>query len=436
MKDYQFGEKIYKLRRQRGFSQNELGELLGLSGKTVSKWENGGAKPQLDTVTKISRIFGISVDELLFVEDTPKTVTKIVVTGGPCAGKTTALSHIQTFFTKKGYHVIIVPETAAELIMGGVTPWGLNTNLDYQLCQMELQLQKERVFLKAAQKVFDHDKILVVCDRGTMDNKAYMNDAEFSWVLSSMGLSYTEIRDRYDAVFHLVTAAKGAQEFYTTANNQARTETPEEAAALDDKIISCWMGHPHLRVIDNSSDFEQKLNRLITEIAAFLGEPEPLEIERKFLIRYPDIKALEAMSGCRKIDIIQTYLKSCPDEEIRVRQRGEDGYYIYLKTVKKRVSSSKRVEVETRIGKDEYLTLLMDADTSRRQIRKTRYCMMYENQYFEIDIYPFWSDKAIMEIELSREDEEVRFPKCISIIKEVTDDDSYKNASLAQNTDL
>jgi CYTH domain-containing protein len=62
--------------------------------------------------------------------------------------------------------------------------------------------------------------------------------------------------------------------------------------------------------------------------------------------------------------------------------------------------------------------------------------MMYENQYFEIDIYPFWSDKAIMEIELSREDEEVRFPKCISIIKEVTDDDSYKNASLAQNTDL
>ena len=432
MKDYRFGEKIYKLRKQRGFSQNQLGELLGLSGKTVSKWENGGAKPQLDTMKRLSKIFGVSVDELLCMDETTKSVTKIVITGGPCAGKTTALSHIQNFFTKMGYYVIIVPETATELIMGGVTPWGLNTNLDYQLCQMTLQLEKEKVFLQAAQKVFGKDKILVVCDRGTMDNKAYMNDAEFSWVLSSMGTSYTEIRDRYDAVFHLVTAAKGAQEFYTTANNEARTETVEEASMLDDKIIASWMGHPHLRVIDNASDFKGKLDKLIKEITAFLGEPEPCEIERKFLIRYPDLKALEANHDCRKVDIIQTYLRSDENEEIRVRQRGEGGHYIYLKTVKKRISGMKRIETETRVSKDEYLSLLMEADTSKRQIRKTRYCLMYENQYFEIDIYPFWSDQAIMEIELSNENDEIKFPKSIKIIKEVTEDDSYKNASLAE----
>ena len=432
MKDYQFGEKIYKLRKQSGFSQNQLGELLGLSGKTISKWENGGAKPQLDTVKKLSKIFGVSVDELLCMDEAAKSVTKIVITGGPCAGKTTALSHIQSFFTKMGYYVIIVPETATELIMGGVTPWGLNTNLDYQLCQMTLQLEKEKVFLQAAQKVFGKEKILVVCDRGTMDNKAYMNDAEFSWVLSSMGTSYTEIRDRYDAVFHLVTAAKGAQEFYTTANNEARTETIEEASLLDDKIIAAWMGHPHLRVIDNSSDFKGKLDKLIKEITAFLGEPEPYEIERKFLIQYPDLKVLEANYDCRKIDIIQTYLRSDENEEVRVRQRGEGGHYIYLKTIKKRISGMKRIETETRISKDEYLSLLMEADTSKRQIRKTRYCLMYQNQYFEIDIYPFWSDKAIVEIELSNENDEIKFPKNMKIIKEVTDDDSYKNASLAE----
>ena len=436
MKDYQFGEKIYKLRKQRGFSQNQLGELLGLTGKTVSKWENGGAKPQLDTMKKLSKIFGVSVDELLCMDEQSKSITKIVITGGPCAGKTTALSHVQEFFTKMGYHVIIVPETATELIMGGVTPWGLNTNLDYQMCQMTLQLEKEKVFLQAAQKVFNKDKILVVCDRGTMDNKAYMSDAEFSWVLSSMGLNYTEIRDRYDAVFHLVTAAKGAAEFYTTANNEARTETVEEASALDDKIIAAWMGHPHLRVIDNSFDFKGKLNKLITEIASFLGEPEPCEIERKFLIGYPDLKALEAAYDCRKVDIIQTYLKSNAGEEVRVRQRGEDGHYIYLKTMKKRINGMKRIEIETRITKDEYLSLLMEADITKRPIRKTRYCMMYENQYFEIDIYPFWTDKAIMEIELSNENDEIRFPKQIKVIKEVTDDDSYKNASLAENINL
>ena len=196
------------------------------------------------------------------------------------------------------------------------------------------------------------------------------------------------------------------------------------------------MGHPHLRVIDNSTDFEKKLNRLIAEISSFLGEPEPCEIERKFLIQYPNLKALESNPDCRKVEIIQTYLKSEKDEEIRVRQRGEDGHYIYVKTTKKKISGLKRIEIESRITKDEYLTLLMEADTTRRQIRKNRYCLMYQNQYFEIDVYPFWSDKAIMELELSNENEEIHFPKDIKVIKEVTDDDNYKNASLAKRTDL
>ena len=52
--------------------------------------------------------------------------------------------------------------------------------------------------------------------------------------------------------------------------------------------------------------------------------------------------------------------------------------------------------------------------------------------YFEIDVYPFWNDKAIAEIELSDENAEIVFPKQIKVIKEVTDDDSFKNASLAK----
>ena len=74
----------------------------------------------------------------------------------------------------------------------------------------------------------------------------------------------------------------------------------------------------------------------------------------------------------------------------------------------------------------------MEADTSRRQIRKTRYCLTYKNQYFEIDVYPFWDDKAIMEIELRDENIPIEFPERISIIKEVTDDEAYKNAQLAK----
>ena len=275
------------------------------------------------------------------------------------------------------------------------------------------------------------EKVLIVCDRGTLDNKAYMNDAEFAEAVRAIGSNEVELRDSYDAVFHLVTAAKGAEEFYTTANNAARTETVEEAAALDDKLISAWTGHPHLRVIDNTSSFEDKMKRLVAEIASFLGEPEPYEIERKYLIEYPDTAWLESNPNCQRIEIIQTYLNSAADEEVRVRQRGIDGNYIYFQTIKRKVSDVKRVEIERRLSQTEYLRLLMEADTTKRQIRKTRYCLTYENQYFEIDIYPFWEDKAIVEIELNDEQTQIVFPKQIKVIKEVTEDDSYKNASLA-----
>ena len=277
------------------------------------------------------------------------------------------------------------------------------------------------------------EKVLIVCDRGALDNKVYMSDQEFSDVLDALGTTEVELRDSYDAVFHLVTAAKGAGQFYTTANNAARTETAEEAAALDDRLIAAWTGHPHLRVIDNSVDFETKMKRLIAEISAFLGEPEPFEIERKYLIEYPDISWLEAAPNCQRVEIIQTYLKAPEGSEVRVRQRGADGSYIYFQTTKRRISGLKRVEVERRLSKDEYLRLLMEADTSRRQIRKTRYCLTYENQYFEIDIYPFWQNQAIAEIELSDENAEVVFPEQIRVIREVTEDENYKNSALAEN---
>ena len=362
-----------------------------------------------------------------------KTITKIVLTGGPCAGKSTAMSWIQNAFTARGYKVLFIPETATELITGGVAPWTCGSNLDYQCCQMRLQIEKEKVFLAAA-KSMPEDKILIVCDRGMMDNCAYMTDDDYEYVLNSIQMKKVEMRDSYDAVFHLVSAANGAPDIYNKnkENNSARTETIEQAVALDNKLISAWTGHPHLRIIDNSTGFESKMKRLISEIVSFLGEPEPYEIERKFLINYPDLNLLENRSDCQKVEIIQTYLKASENEEVRVRQRGMNGSFIYFKTTKKKITDTIRIEEEERLSQEEYLRLLMDADTSMHQIRKTRYCLTYDSQYFEIDIYPFWQDKAIMEIELLTEQDEIKMPDFISVIKEVTDDDSYKNSSLAR----
>ena len=431
MNDYNFGNLLYKLRNKANLTQNELAKKLGITNKAVSKWENGKAKPTTDILKKLSILFNIPIENLLQIKEAEnkKNITKIVITGGPCAGKTTAMSWIQNMFTDLGYHVIFIPECATELINAGISAKTCKDVESFQNTLMKLQIEREIIYEKAA-KTIKNDKVLIVCDRGIMDSKAFLTDLQFSSILSKLNKNEIELRDNYDAVFHLVTAAKGAEEFYTLENNTARTETVEEAILVDDNLINAWNGHPHFRIIDNSSNFDNKMKKLLKEISHFLGEPEPYEIERKFLIEYPNISWLE--KNCKKLEIIQTYLNSKEDEEIRVRQRGDNGNYIYTQTIKRNISDIKRIEIEKSLSKDEYLELLMNADTSKHPIRKTRYCLVYKNQYFEIDIYPFWKDKAITEIELNNENQEIEMPKQLKLIREVTNDKKYKNSELAK----
>lgn len=82
-------------------------------------------------------------------------ISKIVITGGPCAGKTTAMNWIQNAFTNRGYMVLFVPETATELISGGVALWTCSSNGEYQKCQLRLQNEKEKIFEYAPNR-FNH----------------------------------------------------------------------------------------------------------------------------------------------------------------------------------------------------------------------------------------------------------------------------------------
>jgi CYTH domain-containing protein/transcriptional regulator with XRE-family HTH domain len=432
MRDYKLGNKLYELRKKKNLTQEDLAILLDVSDKAVSKWENGTSKPTIINLKKLSEIFDVSLDELITLEEkeNKQKITKIVLTGGPCAGKTTAMNWIQNFFQKQGYKIIFVPETATELITSGITPWEAKTNSDFESVLFDLQIAKEKLYEEGAKKL-PNEKILMVFDRGLLDNKTYMSKRDFDYLLKSKRLSEVKLRDSYDAVFHLVTAAKGAKKYYNL-DNAARTETIEEATKLDDSLIASWTGHSHFRIIDNSTDFETKMKRLLKEISNVLGEPEPYEIERKFLIEMPDLEYLESLPTCEKVQIVQTYLKSDENEEIRIRQRGKDSSFTYSKTRKINISNLKRIEIETRLTEEEYINELLNADPEKGQIIKTRYCLAYNNQYFEIDIYPFWKDKAIAEIELSDEKDKIDLPPFINLIDEVTDDFKYRNSEIAK----
>ena len=156
---------------------------------------------------------------------------------------------------------------------------------------------------------------------------------------------------------------------------------------------------------------------------------EPLEIERKFLIPYPNIAELKALPGCAALEIVQTYL--CGGAA-RVRKSASENGCTYTHTEKRKISELTRIEIEREISEEEYIEHLKAADPAFRPIEKTRLRIPYGGHIFEIDIFPFWQDKAVAEVELKSEDEEIAFPHWLNIIDEVTFDPAYKNVSLAR----
>ena len=355
----------------------------------------------------------------------------IVLTGGPCGGKSSALPFLKTELEKCGWRVLTVGETATDLMQSGIIPNGMREPSDYQHINTDYMLFKHDLFFRGAEIMPDDKPTLIIFDRGINDCLAYAAPSVFAASLKKHGITPIAARDRYGAVFHLTTAADGAEEHYTLKNNKVRTETPEQAIALDRKTLSCWVGHPHLRIIGNEGNFEQKLNLLLAEVKAYLGIPEPKEIERKFLIEHPDFEQIKKSALHNKVDITQVYLTLPDGNKCRIRKRGIGDDAVYIKTEKHKISDVVRIETETRLTADEYNALLQYADPHRNPIEKTRHLIVWQGKYFELDVFPFWKDKALLEIELLSEDETFEIPPFISVIKEVTADKRYTNASLA-----
>lgn len=158
------------------------------------------------------------------------------------------------------------------------------------------------------------------------------------------------------------------------------------------------------------------------------------EIERKFLIKYPDLQALEAESS-RVIDIEQTYLQRTEKGvSRRVRKSTENGAVTYRKNEKRRISSIKREENESEISRGEYDELLKSADPARHPISKTRYCVPIGRLTAEIDVFRGITEFAICEVELPAEDAAFTLPDCVSVIREVTDDPRFTNSAMAKET--
>jgi len=195
-------------------------------------------------------------------------IWKFAITGGPCGGKTKGIPIIKKFFESRGYKVFIIPE-AATIVKSqiGINPTDFSVE-DFEGAILEIILFFEEKVYQYASKL-DTD-VIILCDRGIMDNKAYSPYEEFLHLLAKNNLTEKEALSRYDAAFHLITAADGAEDAYK--NEGAREETIEEARILDKKTQEAWSSHPNHYVFDNSTNFDRKIYRLIWKMLEIVLE--------------------------------------------------------------------------------------------------------------------------------------------------------------------
>ena len=159
---------------------------------------------------------------------------------------------------------------------------------------------------------------------------------------------------------------------------------------------------------------------------------EPLEIERKFLIRRPAEELLQHY-GTACLELEQIYLtRREKGESRRIRKSSCNGETRYHYNEKTRLSSIKRIEHEWELSEAEYATLQREADPDCAVIHKVRWLIPAGELTLEVDVFPFWQHQAFCEAELTDESQPVELPDWMELIREVTDEDGYTNHAMAR----
>lgn len=181
---------------------------------------------------------------------------RVVLTGGPGAGKTALLELIHQSFCA---HVRVLPE-AASVVYGGGFPREDDTACRRAAQRAIFYVQHE---LEAAAE--SHNPAIVFCDRGTVDGVAYWpGAAEEFWL--SIGSTLESELGRYHAVIHLRTPTL---ERGYNHQNPLRTESPTGAAAIDARIERAWEAHPRRFIVESSTQF---LDKAAQALAILRGE--------------------------------------------------------------------------------------------------------------------------------------------------------------------
>jgi hypothetical protein len=381
-------------------------------------------------------------------------ITFIALDGGPCSYKSKCEPELRRVLESKGYAVIFVPESATMLIQDHKIKLGGNGMpfLEFQEHVLHLGMRAEHAALTEATRIAKQGrKVVVFVDRSLLDSEAFITSAEFTGLLERHRLTHHMIGPmRYHAIAHMVTAANGAEEHYTLADNEARYEDLEGARMSDRRVLHSLRFHPHVQVIDNSTDEHGKVRRLIDFVLSVIGDPKPKEIERKFLIQ--GLNHADLPEHHHTVEITQCYLYPDPkragtNEVRRIRREAEVEHSrhpgigaSHTLTIKRDLDRPGEREEENQIITAERFERLMrdEADQNFDTLVKHRTSFFDGPNRFVIDqiLEP---DRLVgiscyMEVEGQSMEELMRIvpPSCCSVIAEVTGENHHSMRELAR----
>ena len=353
-------------------------------------------------------------------------VKKIVVTGGPCSGKTTALADLSDYFETIGWKVVIVGNVVAEAAADGIQRDDFGGTLAYEDYLFTRQINKEDTTDEFC-KSLGYQKVLVVGNCGLLDVRACIGEKPFDDLLAKHHLAYEEILQRYDGVFHLETMVQ--QIGVNFEKKVLNGRSAQEAFFIDFYTQYAWEKHQHFYLIEASTSYKHKVEHLLSEVAGTLSEPFTYRL-RHFLIDCPDTSNFDAAHGVRKSNISRlSYVSKCGEDTcIQHESRGNGYFSVFTKATKRHEPGANSFFItENRISPEDYFCILQGLPESRLS-SETRYTIPRCNNQLLLDISiddTAEDNSAILTVRMAPAMTDADFSSLVHIRKEMEDDPSH-----------
>ena len=339
-------------------------------------------------------------------------IIKIVFTGGPCAGKTTLINKTREYLQKNNYKVLVVPETATNILGIGINSKLLGSVEKFQSVIFKKQIFNEKLIENVSKKL-KGEQLIILYDRGILDNKAYCENYQtFDKIINTQSRSEISFLDNYDLVFDLISTAVCAPEKYNLTSNKERTETIEEAIQLDQQTSNAWVGHSNLKIINSNISLEDVFKIIKKEILDYIKNSNKQEIKQFYLDNLIDDFINYNDKNSRLIDIEEIHLnKNKSNINYVIYKRIYKDSTSYVLKVFKKENNIIKTYYNTKILFEEYLELLTKYGI-KDSIAYKQLSFIENRQNYDIK---FFDDCTILEYEENKLNEELIFPNNIKI---------------------